>query len=140
MINSRSLDDVPLIKDNLINLKHRCEDELNIDSLIFTSTFRDAESQQAIYAQGRTTPGHRVTNARAWHSYHNYRMAADVAPVVDGQAIWNNERLWQAIGQIGRECGLAWGGDFHSFKDMPHFQLLNAPSIAELIEQYGIEE
>ena len=134
MINSRSLDDVPLIRDNILELKERCESELEIDKLQITSTYRDFSSQATLYAQGRTTPGGKVTNAKAGYSYHNFRMACDVAPVVNGSIPWNDIDLWDKIGAIGKECGLDWGGDFHSFVDRPHFQIRQAPPLSYLRE------
>ena len=91
-----------------------CE-KADIDVLI-TSTFRDAESQTALYAQGRTLPGNIVTNARAGQSWHNWRVAFDVVPMRNGKPVWGTSgkdgELWQSIGAIGQACGLEWAGDW----------------------------
>ena len=42
------------------------------------SGLRTYEEQDALYAQGRTTPGNIVTNARGGHSNHNFGIAFDV--------------------------------------------------------------
>jgi len=136
MINSRSLDDIPLIRDNILELKARCERELPIQKLQITSTLRNFESQNELYSRGRTKPGMKVTNAKGGYSYHNFGMACDVAPVVNGDIPWNDVALWDEIGRIGKECGLDWGGDFRSFVDRPHFQMKDAPSLASLRSQY----
>ena len=61
MINSRSLDDLlPQVKERVEKFIANCKSH-NIDLLV-TSTYRDFESQAALYAQGRTTPGNIVTN------------------------------------------------------------------------------
>jgi hypothetical protein len=40
---------------------------------------RTFAEQDALYAQGRTRKGLRVTNAKGGQSYHNYGLAADCA-------------------------------------------------------------
>lgn len=130
MINSRSLTDlhprVAVLADRLLE---RCRAE-GIDLLI-TSTYRDHESQAALYAKGRTAPGPKVTNAKPGQSFHNWRVAFDVVPLVDGKAIWNDDKLWQRIGAIGVELGLEWAGNWKSFREMPHFQFTNGLKLAD---------
>lgn len=54
MINSRSLTDLnPKVAAMCSEFINRCKAK-NID-VIITSTYRDAESQNALYAQGRTS-------------------------------------------------------------------------------------
>ena len=133
MINSRSLDDLtPETKAKAKALAAGCLLE-GID-IIFTSTHRDDESQNALYAQGRTKPGKIVTNAAGGTSYHNYRVAFDVVPVVNGKAIWDDGKLWARIGAVGKLAGLEWGGEW-KFKDKPHFQNTGGLSIAALKAQ-----
>jgi D-alanyl-D-alanine carboxypeptidase-like protein len=86
------------------------------------------EQQQAIYAQGRTTPGNIVTNAQPGDSYHNFGLAFDVVPTeYKSLPNWNpSGDYWQIIGNIGKNLGLTWGGDF-STPDKPHFELKAAP-------------
>jgi len=60
MINSRSLDDLlPKVKTLAESFIAECANQ-KIDVLI-TSTYRDIESQNALYDQGRTTKGKIVT-------------------------------------------------------------------------------
>lgn len=131
MINSRNLDELtPETRDKAKALLAWCLLE-GIDLLV-TSTYRDDESQAALYAQGRTSIGHVVTNAKPGHSYHNWRVALDVVPVVAGKAIWNDNRLWARIGKIGVQVGLEWGGNW-KFQDKPHFQNTGGVTIAQLL-------
>lgn len=97
-----------------------------------TSAYRSIEEQDKLYAQGRTKPGQVVTNARGGHSFHNWRVAYDVVPIVNGQADYN-EAILSAIGYFGKQCGLEWGGDWTTFKDMPHFQLTQNYSLSDFI-------
>ena len=70
MINSRSLNElVPIVKQKVEEFIALCDDE-GIDLLV-TSTYRDNESQAALYAQGRTAMGRIITNANAGDSFHN---------------------------------------------------------------------
>lgn len=121
MINSRKIEDLtPEVQALCKKFIAEC-DKVGIDLLV-TSTYRDNESQDALYAQGRTAPGNKVTNAKAGESFHNYRIAFDVVPVINGKADWNSKR-WPEIGAIGKACGLAWAGDWKTFKETAHFQL-----------------
>jgi len=100
--------------------------EAGID-MIVTCTYRSGPEQNALYAQGRTLPGPIVTRAKAGQSAHNFGMAIDVVPIVNGKADWNGHDLvWQEIGQIGQKCGLEWyGAPGSKFPELPHFQLPN---------------
>jgi peptidoglycan L-alanyl-D-glutamate endopeptidase CwlK len=131
MINSRSLDDLaPPVKQRAQAFVEAAKAK-GIDLLV-TSTYRDSESQNALYAQGRTTPGNVVTKAKAGQSWHNWRCALDVVPLVNGKAIWDDSALWTKVGEIGKSCGLEWAGDWVTFKEFPHFQYTNGLTIAQL--------
>ena len=88
MINSRSLDDLILPARTRVQAFLETAKKQGIDLLV-TSTYRDNASQNALYAQGRTTPGKIVTNAKAGQSWHNYRCAVDVVPIVAGKPRWD---------------------------------------------------
>lgn len=121
MINSRKLEDLrDGTRAKAEKFVRQCA-SVGIDVLI-TSTYRDNESQGALYAQGRSTPGPRVTNARPGESFHNYRIAFDFVPIVAGKAQWNDEKTFTRCGEIGEACGLEWAGRWRSFKEMAHFQ------------------
>ena len=135
MKNSRSLDDLlPPVRARAQAFLDACKRE-GIDLLV-TSTFRDLESQAALYAQGRTAPGKRVTNAKPGQSYHNWRVAFDVVPLRDGKAVWNTTgadgKLWERIGQLGEAAGLEWAGRWKTFREYAHFQYTGGLSLAQL--------
>ena len=132
MINSRSLDDLlPQVKSRVEAFIAACKAE-GIDLLV-TSTYRDNESQNALYAQGRTTPGKIVTNAKAGQSFHNFRCAVDVVPLVAGKPRWDvKDEVWQKIGKLGKAAGLEWAGDWKRFREYPHFQYTGGFALAQL--------
>lgn len=132
MINSRSLDDlIPQAKERVEKFIALCK-ENGIDLLV-TSTYRDLESQTALYDQGRTTAGKIVTNARAGESFHNYRCAVDVVPLVNGKPEWDGSApVWAKVGELGKQAGLDWAGEWHSFKELAHFQYTGGLTIAQL--------
>lgn len=135
MINSRSLDDLnPIVKPKVEAFLLACA-KVDIDLLV-TSTYRDAESQTALYAQGRTTPGKVVTNAKAGSSWHNWHCAVDVVPLRNGKPVWGTSGedgvLWKKIGAIGVDCGLEWAGNWKSFKELAHFQYTGGLTLADL--------
>ncbi|NBV95366.1 MAG: peptidase M15 [Actinobacteria bacterium] len=132
MINSRNLEDLlPVVRERVERMIANCKAE-GIDLLV-TSTYRDNASQNALYAQGRTTPGKVVTNARAGQSFHNYRCAVDVVPIRNGKPIWDSkDQAWQIIGKIGKAAGLEWAGDWKRFKEFPHFQYTAGLTLAQL--------
>jgi peptidoglycan LD-endopeptidase CwlK len=110
----------PKVKALALELQKKSK-AIGID-IIFTSTLRTKVEQDNLYARGRTEPGKIVTNARGGESLHNYGVAFDVCPIIHGKAVWNDATLFNKVGKIGKEIGLAWGGDFAKFPDKPHFQ------------------
>ena len=138
MINSRDLNELlPQVKTKVEHFIQLCKDN-NIDLLV-TSTYRDFESQAALYSQGRTSPGKIVTNAGPGDSYHNWRCAIDVVPLVNGKADWDGSHpVWAEIGRLGVENGLEWAGNWVHFKELAHFQYTGGLTIAQLKEGAAI--
>lgn len=106
-----------------------------------TQGLRTIAEQNALYAQGRTTPGKIVTNAKGGSSYHNYGLAFDFCLIgADGKASWsstddtNGDHLadWKQIVDTYLAHGWEWGGNWHTIKDTPHLQKTFGLSIAEL--------
>ena len=98
--------------------------------VILTWGYRSIESQNALYAKGRTAPGNIVTNARGGYSWHNFGLAADYAFVINGKVTWNGP--WDTFGRIAKECGLEWGGSWKTFKDRPHVQWTGGRTLAQM--------
>lgn len=104
-------------------------------NLRVTSALRTWEEQAALYAQGRTSPGSIVTNAKPGESFHNYGTAFDVVPIVNGSADWDSKE-WNKIGILGKSVGFKWGGDFTSINDRPHFEMNFGKTLAQLKNRY----
>jgi peptidoglycan L-alanyl-D-glutamate endopeptidase CwlK len=107
----------------------------------FTRTFSTFAEQDAIYAQGRTKPGAKISNARGGMSFHCYGLAIDIVLIKDGkEAVWDmktdfdsdGKSDWIEIVTIFKEYGWEWGGDWKFF-DGPHFQKTFGYSIRELL-------
>ncbi len=126
MINSRKIDDLdPAAR--LVCQRHIELCRLNGIELLVTSTYRDYPAQDELYAIGRTKDLDRkpVTKAMAGKSFHNYRCAWDVVPIVAGKPVWKaNDALWLQVIHYGKEAGAEAGAEWKTFKDLPHFQLV----------------
>ena len=72
--------------------------------------------------------GQHVTRARGGRSWHQYGLAADSAFMRDGKLVISERDPWamrgyQLYGQVAKEAGLVWGGDWKSIKDLMHVEL-----------------
>ncbi len=131
MINSRKIEDLhPRVAAMAAAFVAKCATQ-GIDVLI-TSTYRDLESQAALYAQGRSKPGPRVTNAKPGESWHNFRCAFDFVPIVAGKAQWADTPTFTRCGEIAESAGLEWAGRWKSFRELAHCQFTGGLSLAQL--------
>ncbi len=98
---------------------------------------RTFAEQDGLYAQGRTKPGKKVTNAKGGQSLHNYGLAIDFAILLDKDNNGTYEELsWSTTADYDRDgiidwnevvaefekAGWEWGGKWRTFKDLPHCQ------------------
>lgn len=130
---SRSLDDLrPEVRRQVDGFLAACADA-GIDLLV-TCSLRSNDEQTALYAQGRTKPGHIVTNAKAGQSAHNYGLAIDVVPMVNGKPDWNgSDPIWGTVGDLGQAHGLTWlGAPGSKFVEEAHFELTGWRAVAGL--------
>lgn len=100
-----------------------------------TQTYRSKGEQNADYAQGRSAPGHIITNAKGGESPHNCTLP-DGTPAArafdfgiktaEGSLDWNaSDAQWLRAIDIGEGLGLVSGSTWHSLKDSPHMELPN---------------
>ena len=133
MINSRNIDDLePIVAVLCKQFIDKCK-TAGID-VIITSTYRDMESQAALYARGRTKPGKKVTNAKPGKSFHNWKVAFDFAPIVNGKIPWNDIETFTKCGEIGESVGLEWAGRWKTFKEYAHLQYTQGLTLADFQE------
>ena len=99
--------------------------------VLITSTLRTEAEQAALYAQGRTKPGARVTNAKPGFSMHNFACAFDFVPIIHGKAQWDDQNSFEKCGAIGESLGLEWAGRWLKFQEMCHFQFTGGLTLAD---------
>jgi peptidoglycan L-alanyl-D-glutamate endopeptidase CwlK len=117
----------------------------------FSYTLRTFKEQDDLFAQGRTKPGRRVTNARSGLSYHNYGLALDIVLLIDKDgngtyetAVWDTKSDfdgdrksdWMEVVTIFKQHGWSWGGDW-KFYDAPHFEKTFGYSVRQLLSLYN---
>lgn len=134
MISSRNLFDLlPPVRLMAMEFVHECK-VAGFDLLI-TSTYRDKAAQNALFAQGRTTKGAIVTNARGGQSFHQYRVALDVVPMLHGKPVWSlkgqDRLLWEKTMKIGEKIGFESASRWHSNPEWPHFQYTGGLTLAD---------
>jgi peptidoglycan L-alanyl-D-glutamate endopeptidase CwlK len=102
-----------------------------------TSGTRTWAEQTKLYAQGRTTAGPKVTNAKAGQSWHNFGAAADLTLFDKSgkRPKWDGKE-YDRMGAIAQELGLEWGGAWRKFKDRPHVQRPLGLTLAEARKKY----
>lgn len=97
--------------------------ERGITMSLISGTRTYAE-QNDLYAIGRTTgkKGKIVTKARGGYSNHNFGIGFDVG-VFTAKKYLEDSASYLAVGVLGEEIGLEWGGRWKRFPDASHFQL-----------------
>jgi len=119
--NYQPTDLLPLVKRQADKLVQEME-MLGLPIRI-TEGYRSPERQNELYAQGRTTKGNIVTNAKGGESNHNHGCAVDVVFRKQGYDATNDQ--WLALATVGERLGFTWGGRWEDigFVDKPHFEM-----------------
>ena len=117
----------PLVREEMTKIINECNTLLNGRSQVRISQgLRTFAEQDALYNQKP-----RVTKAKGGQSIHNYGFAVDIVLIIDGKtASWDIKKDWDKDGladwdecvKIFAKHGWTWGGNFVTFKDMPHFE------------------
>jgi len=85
---------------------------------------RSAEDQHILFLKGASK-----CDGYEKKSYHQTGKAFDIFGYVNGKATWNVliltdiARHIQAVAKNKFNVKLYWGGDWRSFKDLPHFEI-----------------
>jgi peptidoglycan L-alanyl-D-glutamate endopeptidase CwlK len=130
----------PRLQQKIAELKVLCEKEGLV--LGIGECFRSVAEQDALYAQGRTTSGSIVTNAKGstYSSQHQWGIAFDFFKNVKGHA-YDDATFFARVGALAKSIGLAWGGDWTNPVDRPHLYLPDwGSTTTKLKQQYGTFE
>lgn len=105
-------------------------------SYILISGNRTWEEQDALYAQGRTLPGTRVTMARGGQSNHNFGIAGDFGVFIGNTYLDDSNpekaaKVHKACSLHAAACGLEWGGSWKSIQDAPHYEVATGLSMMQ---------
>jgi peptidoglycan L-alanyl-D-glutamate endopeptidase CwlK len=123
----------PVFANLLIELKKRYQ-EKGLECKFISGT-RTYEEQAAIYAQGRTAPGPKVSNARPGFSNHNFGIAVDAALFTPDGKYLGTSPHYRDIGPIVKDFPtLEWGGNWR-FVDEPHIQWQTGLTMAQMRER-----
>jgi hypothetical protein len=62
--------------------------------------------------------------SKTMDSYHIKKLAIDLNLFVDGEIQWNECKEWAQLGYYWESLNSknSWGGNWKSFKDLPHFE------------------
>ncbi|PZU91636.1 MAG: peptidoglycan L-alanyl-D-glutamate endopeptidase [Chryseobacterium sp.] len=122
----------PKVREEVTQIIEECDKALTGNAKIrITQALRTFEEQDQLYAIGRTKSGKKVTNAKGGQSIHNYGLAVDVCLMIDGKTAswdtakdWDNDKVvdWYECVKIFAKYGWDWGGNWKTFKDLPHFE------------------
>lgn len=88
--------------------------------------YRSPERQDSLAGLGP-----HVTRARAYQSQHQYGLALDAAPVMNGRLVISERDPWamqayQALGEEAEKAGLVWGGRW-ALRDYGHIEAFDRP-------------
>ena len=105
----------PFFRDQIIMLVEQCR-EKGIE-LAVVESYRTHAKQNEYKSMGK-----KYTNSGAGRSKHQYGLAVDLVPIVNGAAVWDNTVLWRKVGVVGEKLGLRWGGRWKKPYDPGHFE------------------
>lgn len=112
---------------------------------IVISGNRTWAEQDALYAQGRTKPGKKVTNAKGGQSNHNFKIAIDGGVFKNGVYLDGGNSAQQRLASevhrsIAAEASrfnIDAGALWTSFKDEPHFEIKTCLNMAKKRELFS---
>ena len=100
--------------------------------------WRSVTVQARLYAEGKS---------KVKFSFHNAQLPdgtpnAYAADIIDARYAWNAEAessgFWKALGAAAKLQGLVWGGDWVSFRDWAHVQLVANSELANVKKESGL--
>lgn len=138
-MDARSLNNLntlhPKVRQDAIGAWTECQAAMpdNVQ-IIVVQGLRSFAEENALYAQGRTTPGEIVSWATAGESYHNYGLAFDFAMVTNGKDDNVVGPHWMKVVEIMKKHGWGWGGPVSQGGSFPD----NKPDEDHFEKHFGI--
>ncbi|WP_349926511.1 M15 family metallopeptidase [Acinetobacter sp. A1-4-2] len=109
--------------------------------MVLLEGYRSPERQNALAGNGH------ITRAKAFQSYHQFGLAADVAFKRNGKVVISERDPWamrgyQLYGTISESVGLTWGGRWTSIQDYGHseYRMPGLKKTAAMAEQLTAED
>lgn len=115
----------PVFRDKVVELIRQCS--LKGINVAVVETFRTHAKQNEYKGMGG-----KYTNSAGGRSKHQYGLAVDLVPMVNGKPQWDNQLLWKKIGIIGEKLGLRWGGRWKKPYDPAHLEWSGGLTTAHL--------
>lgn len=115
----------PVFRDKITTLIRQCK--AKGITLAVVETYRTPAKQNEYKSMGK-----KYTRSSGGKSKHQYGLAADIVPIIDSVAVWDNMALWRKIGVMGERLGLRWGGRWRHIFDPGHFEWTGGLSTAQL--------
>ena len=120
----------PIVRMLAEELVERCAEEGYIIKV--TDCVRTKEEQNSLSSS--------VTQVKYPYSCHNWGVAFDICQNDKNNAYPSDNKWWNAVGRIGEDLGLEWGGSWKKFTDRPHFQLNTYGDCSKMVKTYGSPE
>ena len=78
--------------------------------------------------------GRHITKSAPGESWHQYGLAADCVPLVNGKPMWDGEHYsWEIYKEAACMVGLSWAGGWKHYKEISHVQV---PEIRNPLTHY----
>lgn len=136
VFSARSRNNLQRVQPSLVRVLNEAIKNTPIDFTVVEGVRAD-QRQKELFAQGRTSPGKIVTQVdgvtkKSKHQKQSdgFSHAVDIYPYRNGSVQINDVQSLKVIAkhikEIAHSMGvkISWGGDWKSFKDYPHFELL----------------
>jgi len=117
-LGARSLSRLTGVHPDLVKVVQLAIRKSDLDFAVLEGV-RTIDRQRQLFAQKAT---------KTMNSRHLTGHAVDLAPVINGDVSWDwplYNRLAKTVKASAAELGvpLTWGGDWRTFKDVPHWEL-----------------
>jgi peptidoglycan L-alanyl-D-glutamate endopeptidase CwlK len=119
VLSERSKNNLKGVDERLVKIVEQAIKETTLDFAV-TEGLRSPQRQQQLVSEGKS---------QTLKSKHLTGHAVDLAAIVDGKISWDKPYYFQLAEVMKKVAAdqnvkIRWGGDFKSFFDGPHFELM----------------